>query len=237
MTDLLYQFPEKTKISRFLAKSKIFAQTKISTKLNQLFKDQVEKIIWSYKLAPKTTNISATKEIEEIQVFTIVLRQADLHNDVLLAIDKMVPSPILYTLAFEGKTQYRIAYKRTNEHDQQSPVVSKNYYSSRWIDGTHESYNRDKSFANLPVVLNLKDLYDFFVKSLMATSSNIPTKLITDESKSVERLDEDKQEIDKLNKKIATLTNKIRKEKQYNKRVELNQQRHKLQDQLQSLEQ
>jgi hypothetical protein len=66
--------------------------------LKDLFVEQVEQIVWRYKLAPETINLPAKPGVPEIQVFAIQLKTPELHRDVLRCIDGAVQFPIIFEL-------------------------------------------------------------------------------------------------------------------------------------------
>ena len=131
---MVYKFPESAKFGRVIPKSKIYQHASPSTKVKNLFVQQVEKITWSYKLSPETINIPASDGVQEIQVFTVSLRTGELSTDVMHTIDKAIPSPILFELKYGGKTKYAAGYKRPSEADKSKWVVS-SYMQSDWLKG------------------------------------------------------------------------------------------------------
>jgi hypothetical protein len=114
---VFFEYPKAASFGRVLPKSKIYAHASAGAKLKQLFVDQVDQIIWQYKLAPETINLSATKSVSEIQVFKINLRTSEISEEVLRAIDKAIPFPIIFELTHAGKRKAIAAYKRPSEAD------------------------------------------------------------------------------------------------------------------------
>ena len=204
--NFLYKFPENAYFGKVLPKSKIYEHASPSSAVKNLFVREVEKITWSYKLSPETINLPAKGDAEEIQVFTIELKTGSLKHEVLQAIDKAIPSPILYVLNYENQVRYVAAYKRQSEADKSKWVVS-SYFQTDWM-------NDDTEKIDLPVVLNMGALYQSFLKSL------IPLGFRKDES-----LDSLVSRVDQLcvkKRETFKLENCIKKEKQFNRRVELN---------------
>jgi len=202
----LFSFPKPSAFGKVLAKSKIFEHTVVKSKIKKLFVSEVEKITWSYKLSPATINLPASEGVHEIQVFTIALKTSELSHEVLETIDKAIPSPIFFSLQFKGKTRYVAAYKRPSEADKSKWVIS-SYFESRWI-------RDDVDRKELPIVLDMGGLYKEFLKSL------IPLDF-----KKSETLDELVLRTDKLRAKereAIKLESSIGKEKQFNRKVELN---------------
>lgn len=216
---ILYNFPPQTVFGRILPKSKIYEHSSPSTKVKELFVQEVAKITWSYKLSPATINLPSSDGVQEIQVFTIALRTGKLSHEVLQAIDKAIPSPILFILTYQGKNRYVAAYKRLREADKSKWVVS-SYFETEWIPD-------DSSQIELPVVLNLGALYQTFLKSI------IPLAFRANET-----LDELVTRVDQLrvkDREAAKINSRMKKEKQFNRRVELNRSLNELKQEIEEL--
>ena len=83
-----FEYPIKTKFNKLIPKNKIYEKVSINTALKDKIVKQIEKIVWLHKLSATTLNLNATDKITEIQVFDIELREDNLDEDVLKAIDK-----------------------------------------------------------------------------------------------------------------------------------------------------
>ncbi len=202
----LYNFPKAAALGRMLAKSKIYDHAAPSSKVKELFVKEVEKIIWSHKLSPTTINLPASDGVQEIQVFSILLRTGELSQEVLHTIDKAIPSPILFELKYGGKTKYAASYKRPSEVDKKKRVVS-SYFLSDWM-------KEDGPASELPVLLNMGALYQSFLTSLSPLSFRQGEKL-GDLAARVDLLRIKEREAEKVE-------SRIKREKQFNRRVELN---------------
>jgi hypothetical protein len=159
MSYALYQYPEKALVNRTIPKTKFYEKASITKTVKDAFVRQIQNIIWAYKLSPETTNLKATKDLLEIQVFNISLKTTDLDERVLLAIDKAIPHPIIFQLNFEDKIQVKLAYKRTNESDSTRWIIEQ-YFNSPWL-GSEEA---NTSKISLPIALNLTNLYEQILK-------------------------------------------------------------------------
>lgn len=201
-----FEYPIKTKFNKLIPKNKIYEKASINTALKDKIVKQIEKIVWLHKLSATTLNLNATDKITEIQVFDIELREDNLDEDVLKAIDKAIPFPIVFQLKKNDKVQIKSAYKRASESDTSKWIVDK-YFSSPWIDNSHLK-------EILPTVLDLEKLYEVIIKELMPN--------ITSAKKSLKEEIETHKELEKLEKLYEQLKAKRAKEKQFNKKVELN---------------
>ena len=94
----LIAYPKQAAFGRVLPKNKIYEHSGANNRLKNLFVEQVEQIVWQYKLAPETVNLPARPGVPEIQVFSIQLKTPELHEDVLSCIDGAVQFPILFEL-------------------------------------------------------------------------------------------------------------------------------------------
>jgi hypothetical protein len=201
-----FDYPKAAHFGRVLPKNKVYEHARASTRLKQLFVDQVDQITWRYKLAPETINLTASTAVPEIQVFGISLRTPDLDEDVLRTIDTSIPFPIIFELAHNGKRKVMAAYKRPSDADASKWVVS-NYFGSPW---GHEEADR----LPLPPALTLKALYD-----------KLLTTLLPPEAGSGETIDlrvARAEAIQSKRRDVARIKARLAREKQFNKRVAIN---------------
>lgn len=202
----LINYPKQATFGRVLPKNKIYEHSGANTRLKDLFVEQVEQIVWQYKLAPETINLPARPGVPEVQVFRIVLKTGELSADVLKCIDGAVQFPIVFELEHDGKIKVIAAHKRPSEADASKWVVS-DYFSTVWMPANSPR-------VEMPVVLDLAGLYEALLQRL------IPLAPRDQESFSalVERLERvraKQREIEKVRAKLA-------KEKQFNRKVEIN---------------
>lgn len=203
----LYQFPKSATFGRIIPKSKIYEHAGANTKLKERFVRDIDKIIWAYKLSPQTINIPASQGVQELQVFTVVLKVPTLSVEVLQAIDKAIPTPILFELNYNGKHRYTAAYKRVSEADKTKWVLS-SYFETEWFSDSEQR-------KELPVVLNMAALYQALLKTIIP----MPVR----KGESIEQLFNRVDQLHVKEREAAQLSSRIRKEKQFNRRVELNQ--------------
>jgi hypothetical protein len=203
----LYKFPKAAEYGKIIAKNKIYSHSKPGTNIKDLFIKDVEKTVWSYKLSPETINIPARDDIHEIQVITIKQKNLKLSDKILNTIDNAIPSPVLFHLKYAGKAKYAISYKRQSKAYKNKSVLS-SYLESDWI-------NNDADCIELPLALNMKDLYHSILMSMSPLSLK-KGETIESLISRIDLIQDKKKEAKKLRKKINI-------EKQYNRRMELNQ--------------
>lgn len=237
-----FQFPEAAalgvpdqygkKQGQKIPKETIYQQASPTNAVKQLFVGQVEHIIWRYKLSADTINVPASEDVREIQVFDIQLKaNCDaLDRHVLETLDKAIPSNIFYRIfnvnERRPQLQYVMAYKRTNKRDTDMMVVQ-DYFSSEWTSIPVVEIDNEAT-QKLPVVLDMSGLYTELLRSLLP----VPAR-------AGERIDEQLSRISELSSlhgKLTQLQAKQRKEKQFNRKVEMNNQINQLKQQIQSLQ-
>jgi hypothetical protein len=219
----IYQYPQKAYVNRPIPKTKFYVNASITKSVKDAFISQIQQITWGYKLSPETINLSSTKGLLEIQVFNIQLKTPELDEKVLLSIDKAISHPIIFQLYFDDKVQVKVAYKRTSESDETKWVVEQ-YLSSKWI-GIDEA---NKARTNLPVALDLNGLYEQILKELLPLEAN--------DGEGIKEQTHRFGLITQKQKEIAQLQSKMRNEKQFNRKVEMNNQLKALQQQLDQLQ-
>ena len=210
-----------------MPKSKIYLHGKPNTALRALFVAQVESITWAYKLAPETINLPAKPDVPEIEVFEIALKTPDLSHAVLRCIDKAIPFPILFNLRFEGRTQPVAAYKRPSEANASQWVVG-DYHAAPWqADNQANSQANSQAKPGLPVALDLQGLYEQLLRQHLSQPARAGETLREQLARLAE-LASKQLELDKL-------ALKLEREKQFNRKVELNAHLRHLRQQLDGL--
>jgi hypothetical protein len=197
--------PNSAFVNRFLSKQTFIK--KISNG-KAIFSD-IEKITWAYKLSTSTINIDKTKQVEEIHIFNMILKSKDIPIKALKEINKLIPYPILFVFEYNEEFCYGI-----------SLLDEKKYYFSKW--------NEEKEFNFVDT--NLEKVYQNIVKQFL---SNIEP----DTRKDIgfkETIEIDKK-IAEISKSIEVLKGKIAKEKQFNKKTELNKDLKRLKKELNNL--
>ena len=208
---MLFDYPTKARFGRKIPKSKLYENASANTKLKDKFVNQIEKIVWQYKLAPNTLNLDATNKVPEIQVFDIFLKTKEVDQALLEVIDKAIPLPIIFQIHKGNKVKIKAAYKRPSESANNKWVIE-SYFESEWLD----KYSTKQP---MPQALDLGKLYEQILKSLM------PVEVTN--SKTTQTIDEQVgiiNQINSLQKELDKLNSKYKKEKQRNRQFEINKQ-------------
>ena len=212
----MFIYPAKAEFNRAVPKAKIYANAKPSKSVKAKFVSQIGEIVWKYKLSPETTNLGAREGFTEIQVFEITLREPELAPEVLLAIDKAIPYPIIYRLLHERRVKRVAAYKRPAV-DSSGKWVTEAYFETGWTDDIVPA-------LPLPLALDLKALYE----QMLFAYIDLPPR----PGETLEALAERVKMIRNCRRDLRALEAKMSTEKQFNRKVDLNAQARHLKAQL-----
>ncbi|HBC95070.1 MAG TPA: DUF4391 domain-containing protein [Pelotomaculum sp.] len=216
----MIELPRGTVFNRRIPKQKFYENLSVTAELKRIFIEQINVIYWRNKISPTTVNIAAGEIVSEIEVIEIRLNQPNLDRRVLQLIDREIPYHILFLLLYEEQMQAWIGYK---EQSQGGTAAFKpgTYYHTEWQTVAELSLRLDG--------LNMDSVYEGFIRQI--AGERLENKPGGDLKDAVAR-DERRQ---KLQKEIAALENKMRREKQFNKQVELNGELKRLRKELEGL--
>ena len=200
-------FPVSTEFNKRIPKQKFYENLDVSPTLRRVFVDQIRIVYWRNKLAASTLNIAAGEAVTEIEVFEVRLNEPLLDEAVLKQIDKEIPYHLLFILTCDGKAQAWIGYKEAAASGSNAFKVNR-YYHTDWMPESELQFQING--------LDMDAVYENLVRQIAgdALGSESGESL----QASVERDEKRRQ----LEKQIAALEAKMRKEKQLNRRIEIN---------------
>lgn len=202
----MFNFPSQTFFNRRVAKEKLATQLHFTSSVRKALNEQVKSVHWAYKLAEGTLNISKGKQVTEIEVFHLLLNQEDLDERVLLQWDKELPYHILFILEHNDKARASIAFK-LKDGSNKAYYSIKRYFYTPWMP---------KEKLNFTIAgITLDNVYENLVQAVAGE------KLPLDEGKKMTERVEKTILQQEIQAKIDKLEAQIRREKQYNRQVEL----------------
>ena len=213
--------PKTTEFNKRIPKQKFYENMDISPALKKVFVEQVKIIYWRNKIAASTTNLAAGIDVTELEVFEVRLNSPVLDDSLLRQIDKEIPYHILFLLEYQGKYQAWIGYKEAAASGNKAFKVN-GYYHTEWL-----------AEDELPLKLeglNVDAVYENLVRQI--AGDKLKTEAGGKSLKESVARDEQRQV---LQKQIAALQAKIRKEKQLNKQMQMNNELKKLKKELEAM--
>ena len=211
-------FPVSTEFNKRIPKQKFYDNLDVSPTLRRVFVDQIRLVYWRNKLAASTLNIAAGEVVSEVEVFEVRLNETKLDEAVLKQIDKEIPYHILFILTCDGKAQAWIGYKEAAASGSNAFKVNR-YYHTDWMPEDELQLRIDG--------LNMDTVYESLVRQIAGDKLQAESGESLKES--VQRDEKKKQ----LEKQIAALESKMRREKQLNRRMEMNAEMKKLKEMIQ----
>lgn len=203
MTDLHY--PPTTVVGKHVPKNAFYEHLEMNANMKKHFEDDIHVIKWLYKLAPSTLNVEDGKTVHEIVVFSVKLKSQECPDDVFLFIDKNMPRHVVFILEFEERYKLLFNYKE-------------------WLDTTAETFKIVKSFASewldeCDLLLPIKGLtMDAIYENMAGSVSGYGTTNSEDTKRAIEL----QSMIQKEKKNVEALQKRIRTERQFNRKVVLN---------------
>jgi hypothetical protein len=202
----LFRWPEAGRVGQVVPKERLYRETSADATVRRRFVDEIAQVRWAYKLGESSVRLPETTDVAEVQVFELDLKGADVHTSVLTAIDRAVPSPIVFELRRDdglwAEQAVAASFKRPGAR---SPKRSA-YFRTGWVSA-------DVERVPLPVAVDIQRLYEQLVGALLPHPLR-PTEPLAD---GIERM----SQIRTLEREIAALERRMHHEPQFNRRADL----------------
>ena len=201
----MFKLPSSTIVDKIVPKSSFDEYA--TTKQKKLLSSVVARIKWLNKISTQTVNLQG-KEVNEIQVFELELKEKSNVNELLLLINKVIPYQILFVLRFNEEIMYSISKKHTHPTNENQAVVDWTF-STSWKNVVEDEF--EISLSN-----SLDSVFQDICFKISGKNQG--------KEKDIETLIAKEQQLKQLNYSIEKITASIDKCKQFNKKVELNRQ-------------
>ena len=201
----MFGLPESTYFGKLVPKNKFYDKLTIDKKLERSFIDQINSIRWVHKLSADLLNVEKGNIVVEVDVLLIKLKTSELDLNVLRQMDRQLHYHLIFILEFEEQYQLWTGYK---EESTNTAFKVGNYYHTDWVT--------EETFSLRIDGLNMDTIYENLVRQIAGG------ELAKENNESLKETVERQQAREKLEKDIEKLRAKIRKEKQFNRQVELN---------------
>lgn len=239
MIDIIkyFNFPNSTLIERKLFKKQFLDNFSLTSNEKKILSECVDSITLNNLLNKDSINIlpfkNETHNYQEIAVISVEINNQSKSKEIANII-LHIPYPVVLILIYKEQIQINISPKRLNISDVSKLVVEEQYFT-KWIDFSNLT-NIDKTFlqslciSNHPFT-NFLAFYECFIDKLVSYNASIysGTFSISKDTKMI------LENIHKTEAQIIDIKNKIKKETNFNDKVNMNMQLKKLNDKLKSL--
>ncbi len=213
----MLHFPADTVFNKKIPKQKFYDKLDVSNRIQQMFVTEIETVHWTHKLSPETLNVSQGENVAEIQVFEITLKERRVSDNLITTIDREIPYHLVFVLRYRDQAQLMIGYKEESKSREDKFKVN-SYYHTDWTD-----YGK----LTLEIEgLDLDRIYENFIFQIAGDALNL------EKAEDIRDAVMISKERDRLETYITRLEAKIRKEKQFNFQLELNQELRKAKEKL-----
>ena len=213
----MIRFPDGTRVGKNVPKTVFYKHLEVSTKMKRIFVNDVERIIWAYKFAPSTLNVSDGKQVHEITVFEIDMKVMECPTEMFVYIDKNIPRHTIFILSHDGKRCAVINYKEAVQGNASQPYKVTKTYKSDWQSSDELKLQLEGS--------SMDALYESFVRQVAGSQ-------ILDSSGSLKEDIVISQEQLALQKEIAALKKRLTAERQPQKKFQLHKELKELEKKL-----
>ena len=216
----MFDWPPATRVDRLISKTEMLARAGKPPGLRERFSRELTRISWSHKLATSTLNLPAGG-LAEIQVFCLELKPgiATASELLLRAIDHAIPSPLLFELIGETGVCTVAAPKRA------SGAATGKQVLGDYITGAWQANKAQRQ--PLPVALDIAGLHQVLLRALVP--------LLPRRGESLDGLLQRLTAVRSSERDRDRLQTRLRNEKQFNRKVAINQQLREVQRQLDGL--
>jgi hypothetical protein len=213
--------PFSCKIGNTVFKKLFYESTDLSIADKELFTDTINKVTWFYCLKPDTINIQAYKDevrdYQEIEVIEVAIKEDKKVKRIAEIIMHTIPYPMLLIFKLEEKTQLYVAHQRINQNDSNKNTLEELVFTE-WLDDECPLFQKfdikQMRFTNYyTLYCDIVDTISIYNASNLIKAG---TQITGEQARKLTDM------VEQLEQQIESLRAKLKKETQFNRRVEMN---------------
>lgn len=206
MTNLL-NFPSTCIVDKTVPKNAFWQKASNPASLKDLLTQEFQSITWLYKLTAQTLNVKDGNFVHEIDVFHCLMKSDHYSINPFCAMDSLLPRHTLFIVEY-GESYDIIMHHKEN-------TVSNG--EATWHCGTTEMLRHIETNNSTTLTIEGQTM-DAVYYGLLAQVSSLSVRSQAEyEDKAGLR-----QQLQNIEKQIASLQKRIRTERQFNRQVEMN---------------
>ncbi|BAK98110.1 hypothetical protein OBV_09120 [Oscillibacter valericigenes Sjm18-20] len=216
------KIPATCKVDNVIYKKLFYENADLSAAGKKLFTENVDKITWRYSLKPDNCFVKPYKdevrEYGEVEIIETALTRQAGEKRIAEIIMRTIPYPMLLVLKYEESVQLWAAHQRNSQNDSEKNVLEEPVCTA-WLDSAElEKLSAALNFQKLRNG-NFYELYSDMVDGISmfnAHQSGVAEVANGDEARAL------LAQRQAAEAKIAALRAELKKETQFNRKVELN---------------
>lgn len=215
---------------QFVPKGQFYEYGEFNQAEKNIFINCIKRISLYSQLTRENTNIDKYKDdertYEEISIFLVELKEKESMDKIAKLILSSIPYPMILIGKHEKEYIFYGAHQKDNKLDSTKIILEK-IYSTGFIDRDSNFIERI-NYKNLRKV-NFHELYSDYIEAII--TFNLEQRNIIGVSNKEEVL----EKIENLEEERALLKNKMKSEKQFNKKMDLNIKIKKIENELRKM--
>jgi len=216
-----FNIPQSCVVKNTIFKRLFYENTDLGPADKKLFTDVINKITWLYCLKPETVNIQSYKddirEYVEIEFLEIKLEEDKKTDRIAEIIMRTIPYPMVLIFELHDRVKLNVAHQRMSLNDSSKNTIEE-FISTDWIDKGGSLFDkldiRKMRFTNFYALYS--DIVDTI--SIYNASNILPAKSDLTGEEARELL----SSIEAIEQDITSLKAKLKKETQFNRKMEMN---------------
>lgn len=216
-----FNIPRSCEVKSTIFKKLFYENADLSTADQKLFTEVINKITWLYCLKSETINLQPyrdeIREYDELEFIEVEIAVEKKINRLAEIIMRTIPYPMVLIFRLHDQVMFYVAHQRSNLHDKNKNTIEK-FISTDWLE------QDSPLFAKLDLqkmrFTNFYTLYSDIVDTIsiynVAGLISSTTTLTGEEAR---RLSSD---LETLEQEITALRAKLKKETQFNRKMDLN---------------
>jgi len=245
--------PKACLLGKRIYKKQFHDNAKLTSAEKKALSEDVDTIEWRFTLKPSTINIPryVTEELDYSEVALLHIRLKEDKRQQLIGklIQRAIPYPMILVMEHEGRLLIQVADKRINQADSEK-VVIESFLGTGWIDLLEPSAVQQKFLNDFRITdfsyANFHDFYQSITQRIVALNCADRTGRYALEGssggldgdageESGNRKIEQLRTLDELEKQQISLRSALKRESQFNQRLELNMKIKKLAQEMDSV--
>ena len=212
-----------------IPKKLFYEEYDMSSSDKELFTKAIDKIILEYLFSQENTNIVVYKndyiECEGVAIIRVFLNENSKYKRICEIIQKAIPYSLIVICEHNGSILFNGASKRINKNDAEKNTVDEMIFTD-WIILEKKNEKEKVFLESLDVrewsYINLYKFYNSFLdKVKLFNASKYSSNLDALNNIDVDEIKQLTDKIENLEVEILSLKDKLKKESQFNKKMDL----------------
>ncbi len=232
--------PESCYLGKRVYKKLFFENASLNAADRNLFTQDVEEVVWKYTLKPETINIpryeDEEREYHEVAILQVTVKAQERYKRIGQMVQRAIPYPVLIVFCYESAIALLVASKRINRADREKIMVE-DFQDTGWFDLDNPNEIQCKFLESLSVKdFSYNNIYDFYSDLTERVVALQCAELCGSYSYGQGRPNVNRaevlEEINSLVSKVSELRSALKKETQFNQKVDINMQIKKLNERI-----